>query len=686
MRIDLLRSVVRMLCGSCRVACLGLVVLPLSSAASAAETAATETTVAVAPEPAESQAAPAGAEPAPPATDQNLPLPVAPETTVVGRPGAFPAEPLSADVAVTPSLTETRVSEVGSSLTVITREQILQSQKISVSDVLRDVPGVDVVQQGPTGGLSSVFIRGANSQGTKVLIDGIPVNDPSNATRMYDFSTLTTDNVERIEVLRGPQSTIYGSDAVGGVVNIVTKRGEGPMSFRTDLQGGSYGTAREAINVSGGNKLTNYSFGAAYLQSDGFSAADHQFGNNERDGVRNGTFSGRFGVTPTEDFDVDYVFRYVDVDARIDDYDFALGRPVDNLYRENRTKAFLNRVSSRLMTLDGFWEHRAGLSYVDYDRLDTDPGPYDVPHFVGTTNKFDYQSNFNLAEWYTFTVGTDYIDEQSPTNTSYLGPPPTAQTDKAVYFENQFRFFDRWFTTVGARWDDYSIAGPANTYRVTTRYLLKETNTSFHGSMGTAFRAPALAEYSYGPTLRPERSKGWDCGITQAFADGRFTVDGTYFRNDFTDLIQWSYATYQLENVGRALANGTEVTATWKLSPCVTLLGSYTYTFTEDLSTGEELLRRAPHKARLGVNRTLFDGRGNLLVDVIYVSPRQDSNSLGPIVLGEYWLVNAATTYDLTKHWQLLGRLDNLLDYKYEEIYGYGTAGLSFFGGMSGHW
>lgn len=630
--------------------------------------------------------APAGAEtgqiPLGPAGDN---LPVAPETEVVGRPGAFPSEPLPTNVAVTPSLTETQVGEIGSSLTVITQAEIFQSQKATVSDVLRDVPGLDVAQQGPTGGLTSVFIRGANSQGTKVLIDGMPVNDPSNAGRSFDFSLLTVDNIDRIEVLRGPQSTLYGSDAMGGVVNIITKRGEGPATLRTELQGGSYGTARETLNVSGGNKRTYYSIGAAYLQSDGFSAADERFGNVENDGVRNATFSGRFGATPTEDFDVDYVFRYVDMDSKIDDYDFTLGRPVDNFFRQNRVEAFFNRISTRLMTFDGLWEHRLGFSYIDYDRLDTAPGPYDVPRFTGFTRKVDYRSNFYLADWYTLTVGTDYQAEESPTNTQ----PYTSQTDASVYFENQFRLAERWFTTVGARWDDYSLAGPASTYRVTTLYRLPSTQTAFHGSIGTAFRAPALAEYAYqdpNAPLRPEQNKGWDCGITQPFADGRFTIDGTYFRNDFTDLIQFNYNTWYLDNVGRALTDGVELTLTWKINCATSLVANYTYTFTEDLATGSELLRRAPHKARVAVNRRFLGGRGNLLVDCNYYSPRLDSTLGNPITLEEYWLASAATTIDLTEHWQLVGRLANILGEYYEEVYGYGAPRTSFYGGLVGHW
>jgi len=689
MRIDRLSSAV-----GCypRWLWMSVLLFGLCVPASAAEL---EADALVAPEPAataepsvQSQAVPTPAvQTAPTPAAQDADVPVAPDTNVVGRPGAFPAEPLPANVAVTPSLTETKVSEVGSSLTVITGEQIRESQKATVGDVLRGTPGVDVVQQGPVGSTTTVFLRGTSSAGTKVLIDGMPANDPSNPSRLFDFSTLTTDNVERIEVLRGPQSTLYGSDAVGGVINIITKRGEGPTSVRTDLIGGSYGTAREALNVSGGNKLTNYSIGAAYLQSDGFSAADKKFGNTERDGVRNATFSGRFGITPSEDFDIDYVFRYIDVDAKIDDYDYyTVYRPVDNIYRENRTEAFLNRISSRLATLDGFWEHRVGFSYINYDRLDTDPGPWDIPHFVGRTNKFDYRSNFNLAEWDTFTAGVDYVDEQSPTNIGY-----THQTDTAMLFENQFRMFERWFTTVGARWDDYSLAGAAHTYRVATRYNLKETGTAFHGSMGTAFRAPSLVEYAYGTDLKPEQSKGWDCGIEQSFADGRLVFDTTYFRNDYTDLLQFSYSSWQMENIGRAVSDGVELTGTWNINPCTSLLSSYTYTYTEDVETGLQLLRRAPHKVRVAVKRKYLGGRGNVLLETIYISPREDTTSdpdytTGRVTLGEYWLVNAATTIDVTQHWQLLARLDNLLDYSYEEVYGYGTAGLSFYGGFSGHW
>lgn len=622
-----------------------------------------------------------------PAPAAEKPLPVMPETTVVGRPDPFPQSPLGSDTVLTPTRTEALAGQIGSSYTVITGEQIAQSQKTNVADVLRGTPGLDVVQQGPTGGVTSVFLRGANSNQTKVLIDGIPVNDPSNASRMFDFSQLSVDNIERIEVLRGPQSTLYGSDAIGGVVNIITKRGEGPLSVRAELMGGSFGTAREAVNASGGTRDYYYSFGASYYQTDGISSADARFGNTERDGDRRSNFSGRFGWTPSENFDVDYVFRYVDQDAELDDTSFDPARPtVDNLVRQLRTNAFFNRVQARAMVLDGFWEQKVGFNLTDYDRLDTDPGFYSDPRFSGQARQFDYQSNFFLGERNTLTLGTDYLHEDAR-STSVAN---RQQFNTGIYIDDQIRLTDRWSATAGARWDDHSAAGRANTYRLTTLYRLP-TGTGFHGSMGTGFRAPALAENYFpggNPDLRPEHSKGWDCGVEQILLGGRFVIDATYFRNDFIDLIQYYEVepyVWRLENVGRAFSSGLELTTRYQLNDVTTLAANYTYTFTEDLATGLPLARRPRHKASVSVNRRLWCDQANLYVQLLYVGPRLDS-PYSAIDLGEYYLVNLATTYDVSPCCQLFARIDNVLDQNYEEAYGYGTPGIAFYGGTSMRW
>jgi len=617
----------------------------------------------------------------PPVTPDEPPLVTVPETTVVGEPGPFPSQPLRADTVVTPTRTETLLSEVGSSVTVITEAEIKESGQTQVHDVLRNVPGLDVVQQGAPGGLTSVFMRGANSQQTKVLIDGIPANDPSSAGRAFDFSLLTVDNIERIEVLRGPQSTLYGSDAIGGVINIITKRGQGPLEVRAGVMGGQFGTHRETLSASGGNDFYYYSFGTSYLQSDGFSAADVRFGNIEDDGLRHGTFSGRYGLTPSEYFDLDYVFRYTDIDAEVDDAGF-IGPPTDNFLRETRSEAFFNRIQARASTLEGTLDHRFGFNYTNYDRRDTDPGLFGIPRFLGHTRLFDYQANLLLLENNTFTVGADYLDEGARDTFT----PTRSQTMASIYFQDQIALADQWFTTVGCRWDEHSEAGPASTYRVTTLYRLPSTQTAFHGTIGTGFRAPALAEVAFGPPggLRPERSKGWDVGIEQPIGE-RFLVDATYFRNDFTDLIQFDFATFTLANIGSAFSSGVELTGLYQLNACTSLSANYVYNYTYDRDTGLELRRRPRDKASLKINRSLFCGRADVSASVLYFGRRLDSSD-GSIYLDDYFLMNVAGSYNLNEHWQLFARVDNVLDQDYEEVWGYGTPGISFYGGARLVW
>lgn len=615
---------------------------------------------------------------APRRENEPLPLPVAPETTIIGRPGDFPSQPLPEGTVVAPTLTSTPVAEVGSAITVITAAEIAATQRTQVADVLRDVPGVDVAQSGGMGGQTSVFLRGANSAQTKVLLDGIPLNDPSSATGGVDFSTISVDNIQQIEVLRGPQSGLYGSDAMGGVINIITKRGDGPTQGRVEVNGGTYGTARESLSVNGGGKEAYYSFAGSYLQSDGFPPLA---GGQAPAPVFHGALGGRVGWTPDSDFDLDYVYRYVSLDTAVLEFDPITFQPVDHTHPYHTT-SFVNRIQARKATTDGFWEQKAGFSVIEYDRVDTNPGPFVPGQYLGQALKVDYQSNFALAEWTTFSAGADYLDQAA----SDTFDPRTSFNDKGVWFGEQFRIAERWFTTASFRWDEISTAGNASTYRLTTRYITPEIETAFHGSIGTGFRAPSLAEtlFPFGnPNLLPEHSFGWDAGVEQPFADGQFTVDGTYFYNRYTDLIQFDFFRFMVENIGHATTSGTELTARWKINDLTTLSGNYTYTFTEDLDTGLPLVRRAPHKMNLTLNRQVWDGRGNVLLNVRYVSPRTD---VGSTELAEYWLVNTAATYDLTPHVQLMARIDNLFNKQYQEAFGYAMPGISFYGGAGVHW
>ena len=597
-----------------------------------------------------------------------------PDTVVVGQPDPFPATNLTEDTLISPNRSATPARSNASSVTVISGEQIEQTQKVTVLEVLRQTPGVNVVQSGGAGRITSVFIRGANSEHTKILLDGIPLNDPGNPTRAFDFSTLTTDNIERIEVLRGPQSMVYGSDALGGVIYIVTKRGEGPPQATGRLMGGSFGTRREAVTVSGGDDLLYYSVSGSYFDNDGISVVDQRFGGTELDSYQNATFSGRFGWTPSDLLNIDYVFRYIDADTEVDDF------LADNLIRDNRLNQFFNRVQLQSFSLDGAIEQKVGFTVSDYRILD--PLGF-TPRIDAQTRLLYYQANLLVTDTNTITAGVDYLQEEAASTFQ----PFTRQNLTGVFLEDQFSLWDRSFSTIGVRWDEHSTAGSAETYRFTQLFRVDETGTSFHGTIGRGFRAPSISQrvgvFGGNPNLRPEFSKGWDIGIEQELFEGDFVFDVTYFRNDFQDLIVSVPPFFQFENVGLARTSGVEFSMKTWLTSDTQLNASYTATRTLDLLTGNELLRRPREKASVSVHKQMLDDRASLNMYCFYVGHRIDfDNNFARTTLDDYILVNLSGTYQLSDRWQLFSRVDNLFGENYEEAFGFGTPGISYFGGV----
>ncbi|MFP6672863.1 MAG: TonB-dependent receptor [Pirellulaceae bacterium] len=609
-----------------------------------------------------------------------------PETVVPGRPNAFPANPLDANTLLTPNRFETDASQVGSSYTVIEESEIRQSRQSSVAEVLRGKLGLDVVRSGGPGGATSVFLRGANSQHTKVLLDGMPINDPSHPNRGFDFSSLTTDNIQRIEVLRGPQSILYGSDAIGGVINIITRRGEGPATIRASGMGGSFGTARTSLSVSGGDQASYYSITGAYSHTDGISSASILTGNTERDRHRNGNVSGRVGWNLSEDFNVDYVFRYIDRDVEIDSFDFTLGL-IDDLVRANLSQQFMNRIQLRSLSWDGLIENKVGFSLTDYQRQDTATiYSFEASEFHGQSRQLDWQSNVTLTENQLVTVGVDYLHEMASSDVN----PEQQQFNTGVYLQDQVVLAENWFAGFGFRWDSHSAAGNASTYRVSTRYLNPGTAREFHGSIGTGFRAPALAENFFAggnPALLPEQSKGWDIGVQQSWLEGIIVLDATYFHNDFRNLIDFDFTTFSLQNIGRARAAGVEVTGTCLLTQQSTLSANYTCTDSKDLQFGGKLARRPHHKAGVTYHRHSADERTNLQATLLVVGDRLDLPvRYGGTVLDNYLLLNLSGSYQLGPSWELFGRIDNVTNEQYIEALGFGTPGIAGYAGLNVIW
>ncbi len=653
--------------------------------------------------------------PAPvPSADTNapgnpVPLTEAPETTVVGQQSGVGGQggAVSGNQTVeTATRTATPLSQVGSSTSVITAEQIAQRQIISVTDALRGLPGVDVVQSGSAGNVASVFIRGASSEHTKVLLDGIPLNDPITTGRLYDFSSLSIDNIERIEVIRGPQSVLYGSDAIGGVINIITRKGSGPWQKRFGAMGGSYGTSRESMSVSGGNSQFYSSWGGSYFDTKGFSAADRRMGNTEKDAFHLGNLAGRMGWTPYSNLDVDFVFRMNRADANIDD---TGGPGADDPNQKNYTEQIATRLQIRYEGAAEIWEQKLSYSTAHHHRQNNDPT--DLPahpadsffsRFNGFTQLIDWQHNFRLLENNTLTVGANYLQEDGDsrfTGTSIFGPfdgnsGSRQLRDAAIYAQDQINIGDRWFTTFGTRQDHYSQAGTASTYRVTTLYRMPGTETAWRGSIGTGFKAPTIFQlfdaFSGNQNLQPEESKGWDVGLEQPLLDNDVILGATYFRNDFDNLIDFNPQTFRYFNVGQAQSHGVELSSFYRLTEQSDATLTYTHLDTRDRATDLPLLRRPRDRVSLILNRKLLSNRVNWNVSFNYIGQRfdRDFNQFPAprVVLHRYIVINSALTYDVSPRMQFFLRGDNLTNEVYQEVFGFGTAAISGYGGATVTW
>ncbi len=599
---------------------------------------------------------------------------------------------------VTATKLETPAREVASSVTVITKEEIKSKQQPNVLEILRTVPGLDVVQSGGHGQQTSVFMRGANSEHTLVLIDGIEINDPSSPNRVFDFASLTTDNIERIEVVRGPESTLYGSDALGGVINIITKRGQGKPRLTVSTEGGSYKTHQEKIGLSGGNDLVNYTLFTSYLDTDGISSAGEDYGNDERDGYENVTASARIGLTPSDNFDIDFILRFTDTETDLDAFNGPGGD--DPNYRSDYQSLAL-RTEARLLLFNELWEQKLGLSLTDYDRDTRDDKDAVRPNdavrssFKSNLYKIDWQNNLYLHKTNTLTVGIEYEEEELDVedfqDQSWMFAPTTEEYDEKTnttgyYLQDQIKLWDSFFTTLGIRHDDHEEFGSHTTYRIASTYSFKQTGTKIHATWGTGFKAPSLA-YLYDPSsgnpdLDPEKSKGWDVGIDQPFWNNRASISLTYFENDFEDLIILDYSTWPAiaKNINEAKTKGVELGFT--LNPLTDLLLSLSYTYTDAVEeeTGDQLLRRPRNKFSANINYKFLD-RGNANLNILYVGERDDYVGWSVSELASYTVVNLAVSYKLTDDFRLFGRVDNLFDEEYEEVWGYGTAGIGGYAG-----
>lgn len=602
----------------------------------------------------------------------------------------------SEGIVVSATLIETPINEIGSSVTVITEKEIERDQKRTLPDVLRTVPGLNVVQTGGPGGKTSVFLRGSNSNHTKVLIDGIDVNDPSQ-DGVFDFGQVVTSDIAQIEVLRGPQSSLYGSDAIGGVVNMVTKTGEGPAQFTGRLEGGSFETFNQSASVSGSVSRFRYSFNIAHFLIDDTPVTPLDLLPPGRarinDNYENLTLSTKLGTDVTDIFGVDFVGRFTESTLWFtgEDFSFFPSVPAASQSEQNARQLFL-RGEARLALFGGAFKNRFGVGYTNYRTTiqapDTGFGlpPENINH--GDRIKFNWQGNVELGKGHALIFG---IEDQ--TDRLLDSPISVENGNRAGFAELQSEVVPNLFVAASGRYDDNERFGGKGTWRIAPAYLIPKSGTKLKASYGTGFKAPSLTQlfvsfpafnFFANPNLEPEESEGFDFGFEQSLAGERVVFGATCFHNDITNLIAANATFTSLENVGAATTEGVETFVSLAVTERLKVRADYTYTDAVDDTTGLELLRRPNHKASLNVIWIPID-RLTISATALYVGSQVDGNrsfSIQRLDTDPYFLINLAADYDLGRGVTLFARIDNLLDERYENPTGFQRPGFGAFAGM----
>jgi len=592
--------------------------------------------------------------------------------------------PVAPDTVVTANRVPTSLERVGSAITVITAEDLQKRQTTVLTDVLREIPGLAVSRTGQVGGQTSVRIRGGESRHTKVLIDGVEVNDPA-AGNDFDFANLMAGDVERIEVLRGPQSVLYGADAIVGVINILTRSGKGPPKATAQIEAGSFQTHNARAGVSGGTEFVSYALNLAHLETGGISSADQRNRNFEQDGYRNLSASSRLALRPIKESDLEVGLSLRHTEAKVDFDGINLASvPVDapNV-QESREQFF--RLHGSFSLFDGRLENAIGGNYHEKKR-DTFRAGVETGRFDGYQKKFDYQATLRANASNTIVFGvedrTEWVNDSST-----IGASDGVRSGYAMY---QLSLFDALSLTAGGRYDDHSRFGGEGTYRFTAAYNFATWGTKPHASYGTGFKAPSLFQlfaqfppfFVGNPSLQPETSKGFDIGVEQKLLGGKLTVDATLFMNDIDNLIATSGVT--LRNIAKTESKGIELSVKAKPFSWLDLTASYTFSLAEDSLTHTELVRRARHIGSF--NATAYP-REDVAVNLGMLT-NGDQNDLDfgtfPATtrsLGGYTLVNLGVSWAVTPWATVFARGENLLDKQYQEVLGFGTLGRAGYAG-----
>ncbi len=609
------------------------------------------------------------------------------------------------ELVVTATRSPQPADKVGQSVTVIDHAELLARQVVVVSDFLATTPGVSFVRNGGVGEPTTLRIRGAEAGQTVVVVDGVKLNDPTGTDSAYNFANLLGGDLARIEVLRGAQSTLWGSQAIGGVVNIVTADPTRPFEGEASLEGGSMGTAYGRAAVGGLSDRLIWRLAASQYVTDGISAFAK---GQEKDGYRNTGLSGRANLKLTDTVSLDLRGVWSKGRNAFDGFPAPLFQFADDP-EYGTTQDLTGYAGLNFDLFDGRLKSRAAYGYTRTDRRNFDPTQavtsltFDAR---GENRTWEYQGIVQVSDAWTATVGAvrDEATMRSASPSSF-DPHPTpihgeAATD-SIYAQANGEVAKGLTLTAGLRHDRHDTFGDHTLGQLAAAWSLNDGATVLRASFGQGFKAPSLYQLfsPYGNRgLKPESADSWDAGVEQHFATGHSVVSATWFQRDTDNQIDFvscfspstplcavgggRFGYYA--NIVRTRAHGVELTGQAHLAG-VNLDANYTWTRAEDaapgdVNRGKELARRPEHQANLTVGHSWASGlSASGTVSYVGDSFNDAANSLR---LKGYTLLGLRAAWPLTHEIELYGRVENATDQSYQTLRNYGQPGRAAYVGV----
>ncbi len=591
------------------------------------------------------------------------------------------------ELVVTASRVPLPAEEIGSAATVISRREIEDSRVRIASDILRRAPGVAVSRSGGPGAQTYVRIRGAEANHVQVRIDGIEVGDPMDGNA-FNFAHLPAAGIDRVTVLRGPQSALYGSDALAGTIDVRSRRGAGPLAIDGFAEGGSFGTATAGAWLGAGGERGDYALAATSYRTDGFDVSG---AGGDADGYRNISASFVGALRPDEAIEIETVLRHIRADVSFD--------PGDN---ESDERFLYGRLGATLRLLDGMFEQRVEAGLADaartYYGAGRRTGRYDGKRVtLGAQSHVFLETRAPVPAEHRLIAAYERERADFDWDSSSV-PVRRSAAEDSVIGEYRLGLDDRLFLAGAVRRDDDDDFADTTTWRATAALLVPDLAARFHASYGTGITNPTVFErfgfipdsFAGNPNLRPETSRGYDFGVEAELVRDRLTVDLTWFAATLKDEIAMTFADGKssVENDdGESKRSGFELSITGRPSETLSVAGSYTYTRSRN-ADGSREVRRPRHSASLNATRSLLGGRAKLDLGVIYSGGRQDEHfpppTYGPIRvrLKPYILLGIVGSYRIDDRVELFGRVENALDRDYEDVFSYATPGIAGYLGL----